>query len=198
MIDFEAFGQSIDADLSKTPWPPTGPSITRPHSPSVLVTDSGLVNNDVQDPSTTAGGNPNFLKPDYGWGMGMGMNMGLDDQAEDDGFGWLSGLGAGEGFFGTDNANGNGNGNGNGNEGDLGFTQDLFWSVFSYVESPSADSQEIDPGPRTRTAVRCTVGLLASCISCIAVIAVLTGSSCLFTSLVTPTPHPMGKSGHYH
>jgi hypothetical protein len=136
MIDFEAFGQSIDADLSKTPWPPTGPTITRPHSPSILVnqnTASGLVNNNTQDFSTTAGGNLDLLEPDLGWGMGMGMgmgmNMGLDNQAEDDGFGWLSGLGAGEGFFGTDNANVNGNGNGN--EGDLGFTQDPFWLVFS-------------------------------------------------------------------
>ena len=134
MIDFEAFGQSIDADLSKTPWPPTGPTITRQHSPSVLVnrnTASGLVNNNTQDLSTTAGGNLDFLEPDLGWGMGMGMgmNMGLDNQVEDDGFGWLSGLGAGEGFFGTDIANGNGDGN----EGDLGFTQDPFWRVHCCV-----------------------------------------------------------------
>jgi hypothetical protein len=174
MIDFEAFGQSIDADLSKTPWPPTGPTITRPHSPSILVnqnTASGLVNNNTQDLSTTAGGNLDLLEPDLGWGMGMGMgmgmNMGLDNQAEDDGFGWLSGLGAGEGFFGTDNANGNGN------EGDLGFTQDPFWSVVSCSGSELADDQEINPGTCPPTTVMWTVRLLASCISCIAVIALL-------------------------
>ena len=71
----------------------------------------------------------NFRQPDFGWGMGMGMgmgmNMGLDEQVEDDGFGWLSGLGAGEGFFGTDNANANGN------QEDPGFAQDPFWFVSS-------------------------------------------------------------------
>ena len=128
MIDFEAFGQSIDADLSKTPWPPTGPSITRPHSPSVPVNHStairpGDTNSQNLDTMTTE--DMNFLEPDFGWGMGMGMSMGLDGQLDDDGFGWLSGLGAGEGFFGTDNENVNGNGH----EGDLGFTQDALWSV---------------------------------------------------------------------
>jgi hypothetical protein len=165
MIDFEAFGQSIDADLSKTPWPPTGPTITRPHSPSILInqsTASGVGDSGNQNLNTEMRGDMNYLEPNFGWGIGMGGNMGLGDQVEDDGFGWLSGLGAGEGFFGTDNANGNGEGN----EGDLGFTQDPFWSVVSYVESPSADSQENDPGPRPRTVVRCTVVWLAPYISC--------------------------------
>jgi len=79
----------------------------------------------------------NLLQPDFGWGMGMGMgmgmNVGLDEQVEDDGFGWLSGLGAGEGFFGTDNANTNGD------EGDLGLTQDPFWLVFSCFGSVLAN-----------------------------------------------------------
>jgi hypothetical protein len=93
-------------------------------------TTSALGDSNIQQ----TGEDLNSLQPDFGWGMGMGMNgwgmgmgmnMGLDDQVDDDGFGWLSGLGAGEGFFGTDNANANGD------EGDHGFAQDPFWSVFS-------------------------------------------------------------------
>jgi hypothetical protein len=73
MIDFEAFGNSIDTDLSKTPWPPTGPTITRPHSPSVLInqsTTSALGDSNIQQ----TGEGLNSLQPDFGWGMGMGMN----------------------------------------------------------------------------------------------------------------------------
>lgn len=123
-IDFEAFGQSVDADLSKTPWPPSGPSITRPQSPSVSTnqnTASGLLHSGIQDDKALAGVDMNMLEPDFGWGMGMGTNMGLDEQGSADGFGWLSGLGLGEGFLGTDI------GNGNGNNGDLGFARDPFW-----------------------------------------------------------------------
>lgn len=129
MIDFEAFGQSIDADLSKTPWPPTGPSAmtqtqnsTRPQTPVLGYTAQNppsdlATNTNGQNTGPLTGVDMSVLEPDFGWGMGVGMGMGLNDGSHrgNDGFGWLSGIGAGGGFF--------------GNEGDLAFAQDPFWSV---------------------------------------------------------------------
>jgi hypothetical protein len=120
MIDFEAFGQSIDADLSKTPWPPTGPSavtqtqnITRPQTPILAhqMSDGTSTAGQIVDPLT--GVDMSILEPDFGWGMGMGM--GVDDGSHGGNDGWLSGIGAGGGFF--------------GNEGNMDFAQDPFWSV---------------------------------------------------------------------
>jgi hypothetical protein len=183
MIDFEAFGQKIDADVSKTPWPPTGPSMTRPQSPAVLMKQSmASGEGNTQNLNTNTAGGMNFLEPDFGWGMGMGMgmgmNMGVENQVEDDGFGWLSGLGAGDGFFGTDNANANGDGN----AGDLGFTQDPFWLVFPCFEFVLADDQEIDTGTCSRTAMTWSARYLASSTVCITII---TRCLCSSTSPVT-------------
>ena len=135
MIDFEAFGQSIDADLSKTPWPPTGPSATtqiqsatRPHSPSQpIFRDPAVPKPDytARDDNALEGFDMSVLESDFGWGMGMGMNMGLDDQGANDGFGWLSGIGASGNFFPTTEV---------GNQGDTGLAQDVSWSVALLIQ----------------------------------------------------------------
>jgi hypothetical protein len=137
MMDFEAFGQSVDADMSKTPWPPTGPSaisqtngIVRQVSPSRPIAMQGAassshaifggesVNYDAGFGQTMSGIDMGMLESDFGWGQGMGAGMGVDDGASGagDGFGWLSGIGAAGGF---------------GIDGDLGFAQDSFWWVLS-------------------------------------------------------------------
>jgi hypothetical protein len=116
MMDFEAFGQSIDADLSKTPWPPTGPSAmthtaTRPPSPArqnpAEEVDQSVTGQGIDQPLPAP--NTTLSQAGFDWGPSM------DVHAEHDGFGWLSGIGAGGGFF------------GNGNEADLAFAQDPFW-----------------------------------------------------------------------
>lgn len=130
MLDFEAFGQSIDADLSKTPWPPTGPSattqsMTRPPSPTrggynpeSTIGNQPLppipqANGQMTGPGQTLTGmDMNMLEPDLGWGLGVGMGDGSNGM--NDGFGWLSGVGATGGFP---------------NDGDMMFAQDSFWSV---------------------------------------------------------------------
>lgn len=138
MMDFEAFGQSIDADLSKTPWPPTGPSATthsttrpsspnRPFSSSNANISTGATVFEMPPPPLPPAGAPvpdtgqtltgmdmNMLEPDFGWGLGAGMGMGIGDGSSglNDGFGWLSGVGATGGF---------------GSDGDMLFGQDSFW-----------------------------------------------------------------------
>lgn len=145
MLDFEAFGHSIDADQSKTPWPPSVPSTfaqshsqTRPHAPSIDTpyTPAQIADSAGQDNDVLTGVDINMLETDYSWGMGTGMDMGLDKPGSNDGFGWLSGVGPGGNFFGL--------GIGNAHEGDLGFAPDDFWSVANLSWGVCADSQEID------------------------------------------------------
>jgi hypothetical protein len=139
IMDFEAFGQSVDADLSKTPWPPTGPSATTftqpatrqvsPLRPSAgqgsTIPFNGMLSNNQGAQDTNLGlsmpmpgGDLSMLESDFGWGLGSGVGLGLNEGSTgtNDGFGWLSGVGA-VGGFGTD--------------GDLGFAQDPFWSVWA-------------------------------------------------------------------
>lgn len=126
-MDFEAFGQSVDADMSKTPWPPTGPSApSQTNGLSHQATTSGsmatnvdhfngyTLNHSHRPGLTISAMDMGTLGSDFGWGQGTGVGIGVDEgnNGASDGFGWLSGIGAAGGF---------------GTDGDLGFAQDSFW-----------------------------------------------------------------------
>lgn len=123
-IDFEAFGLSIDADLTKAPWPPVG-------FPSGSNTAAGL-----EFDFDLSGGNGSTLGLGSGMSTGLGMNdFGLGDAYG--GFGWLTGgagvSGAVSGFggmgLGTGTVAGTGAGTSTGNDADTLFGQDTFWCV---------------------------------------------------------------------
>lgn len=147
MMDFEAFGQSIDADLSKTPWPPTGPSattqsMTRPPSPNRGFQSTSASTHFNQHPYTTTINDNNGLlqmpPPTSGGGQtsGTGQTLtGTDMNMLEPDFGWGLGVGMGMGDgnnglndgFGWLSGVGAAGGFGGDGDGDMVFAQDSFW-----------------------------------------------------------------------